>query len=224
MHRVPAVLIALLLAYAFYVPLGRAENAASDKTRQPVTTSFQPSIIALVDMQRIHRDSRAAMEAQKVLEAARTRFQARTATEEEALRKAERELAQVRAKLSVDDYARREQDLRRRFSQVERRVQIRRHALDKAFGESSETLRKAVLDAVSALARERGITVVIPRSQTLWGAENIDLTEDVLTHLNAALPTLTVVVTEDKVDDDKDMTYRSEPSDPVDANGLKGSD
>ncbi len=188
---------------------------AETQPEKPAESGKSPSaiptpVIAIIDVQRILEESSAAKSVQQQLEAQRAKFQTEIAGEEVELRQAEKDLAKVRDTVSPDVYADKEQQLRQRFLGVERHVQSRRKALDQAFTDSMNVVRKNLLDTVGALAQERGANIVIVKQQALWSDKKMDITDEVLSRLNKALPQVPVKVVADE--EGKQNPAKPEPS------------
>jgi len=149
-------------------------------------------IVAVVDVQKILEQSLAAKSVQKQLETRRSKFQSEIEGEENGLRQAEQELSKSRDQLAADIYADREQQLRQRFLVVERHVQARRKVLDQAFTDSMNAVRTALEDIVGALAKERGVNLVLVKQPVLWVDPPLDITDEVLARLNAKLPEVAI--------------------------------
>ena len=176
-----------------------AEMAPTSKGATAAVAAFPAPVIAIIDVQRILEESLAAQSVQKQLEAQRAKFQTEISGEETGLRQNEQELAKSRDSVTPDIYAEKEQQLRQRFLKVERRVQIRRKALDQAFTDSMSTVKKSLLDIVSVIAKERGANMVLIKQQALWSDAKMDITDEVLARLNKSLPQVQVkVVSEDE--------------------------
>ena len=182
-----AVIMAGLLTHANAADLAKS---AAGKLPQPV--------VAIIDVQRILAESLAAKNVQQQLEAQRAKFQNEIAGEEKELRQAEQELAGSRQSLTPDVFADREQQLRQRFLAVERQVQSRRKALDQAFSDSMNKVRKSLLDIVAEIAGQKGANLVVVKQQALWSDKQLDITDEVLTSLNKALPTVPIKVEPDE--------------------------
>jgi outer membrane protein len=169
-----------------------AETTASAKVTLP------PAVIAVVDMQRILEESLGAKSVQQQIEAQRAKFQSEISGEEGDLRQAEKDLVKLRDTVAPDVYADKEQQLRQRFVGVERHVQTRRKALDQAFTDSMNVVRKSLLDIVGAIAGERGCNMVIVKQQAIWSDKSMDITSEVLARLNKDLPSVPVKVVADE--------------------------
>ncbi|MEJ0062992.1 MAG: OmpH family outer membrane protein [Alphaproteobacteria bacterium] len=152
------------------------------------------SITAIIDVQRILQESLAAKSVQKQLENQRAKFQAEISEQEKQLRDADEELKEARNTLAADAFAEREQKLRQKFTEVEREVQGKRHALDGGFTAAMEVVRKNLLDVVQDVAKLRGFNLVLLKQQSLWYDPALDITDDVLNRLNIKLTEVPVKV------------------------------
>lgn len=172
-------------------PAKPAAVAEKQETRRlPIPT------IAIVDVQLILQDSVAAKGVQQQLEVQRSKFQSEIAHEETSLRQAEQELSRARGNVAADVFAEREQKLRQKFIAVEKRVQVKRKSLDQAFSESMNVVKKNLQEIVAAVAKERGVNLVIVKQQALWSDEMFDVTDEVLARLNKDLPQVNVKISE----------------------------
>jgi Skp family chaperone for outer membrane proteins len=154
----------------------------------------KPSIVAIVDIQRILQSSSASKSVQSQLEEQRSKFQTQIAAEEAGLRKAEQELTKLRETAKPEDYLEREQQLQQRFLTVERHVQARRKVLDQAHTDSMNSVRNGLVDTVSQIAKERGVNLVIVKQQVIWNDQTIDITDEVLARLDKQLPNVQVKI------------------------------
>lgn len=171
------LLILLLLPLALHAEPKSAERASA----------LPPPVVAIIDVQRILQESLAAKSVQKQLETQRAKFQAEISDQEKQLQAADNQLKEARATTPTDASVLGEQQLRQRFTEVEREVQTKRHALDDAFATSMGIVRTNLLDVVQDVAKQRGITLVLLKQQALWHDPVLDMTGDVLNKLNARL-------------------------------------
>jgi Skp family chaperone for outer membrane proteins len=188
------------LKRAFFLSLwaGLVLSAASSPA---VADPASPIVAVVVDVQRILDESQAAKSVQKQLETQRAKFQTEIENEENGLRQAEQDLTKAHDQLTPDAYSDREQQLRQRFSAVERHVEARRKVLDKAFSDSMNTVHENLQDVVTAVAHEHGANLVLIKQQVLWTDKALDLTDEVLAKLNAKLPQITVKMAPEEKDE-----------------------
>lgn len=177
------LLIALMLTAS--LPLSAAEPTAAPLPKFP---------FAVVDMQRVMKDSKAAQSIQKQLEAQRAVFQQQIANEEKNLTEAQANLQESQKTLSPDAFEAKKRDLQRTFLSVEREVQERRRALDNGFNDAMGKVREKLLAIIDAHAREQQLALVAPKQQMLWQAPSLDLTDAVVAKLNQDLPDVTVKI------------------------------
>jgi Skp family chaperone for outer membrane proteins len=56
------------------------------------------------------------------------------------------------------------------------------------YGEGMTQIRQALIEVVAEVARERGATLVLSKSQVVMASSAFDITEEVMQKLNAKLP------------------------------------
>jgi Skp family chaperone for outer membrane proteins len=161
---------------------------------EPKPVAMMAPVVAIIDVQRILQESLAAKSVQKQLEVQRAKFQAEISEQEKQLQAADDQLKEARTTTAPDTLATREQQLRLRFTEVERDVQTKRHALDDSFATSMGVVRTSLLDVVQEVAKQRGITLVLLKQQALWHDPALDMTGEVLNKLNAKLTEVPVKI------------------------------
>jgi outer membrane protein len=174
----PAALAALLLA----VPA--AAQAAADKIPKPK--------VAVVDYQRLLKDSAAGKDVLRQIDAYRKDFQAEVRREEAKLREVEERLKRNRATMPADEFARKRREFEDQVISLQRRAQDSVRALDSAFQESMNRIHERLLPELEEVTRKQGYNVVIDRSKTTIAMRTIDVTEKVLEALDKKVPKLKV--------------------------------
>lgn len=176
--------VALALA-AVLCLAGRAPAAAAEA---------KPPLIAVVDVQAILRDSKAAKTVHPQIEKFRDRFQKDVRQRENELRAASQDLARQRAVLSAEAFAkkRREYEAMARNAQVE--VQAKKRQLDRAFSNAMGKVQSALIKATAHIATERKIDLVLPKTLILLSAKSLDITQEVMRRVDKDLPTVKVTL------------------------------
>ncbi|MEX0697659.1 MAG: OmpH family outer membrane protein [Dongiaceae bacterium] len=151
-----------------------------------------PIIVAVLDVQQIMRDSKAAVGIQAELQRQRAAYQAELAQQENALLAADQDLAGQRATLSQEQYKQKREALDQQAMQLRRNVQGRKDELEELFNNSINQVRQALAQVVAEIAQEKGITLVLSKSQVVLSATGFDITADTLTKLDAKLPSVAV--------------------------------
>ena len=156
-----------------------------------------PTVIAVVDIQKIMENATASKDIQKTLDAKRSRFQTEIAKEEDSLRKAEKELVAQRALLAAREYSELERQLRQRFSKVESYVRTKRKVLDQSYTLAMDAIRKSLMSIIQDIALARGANVVLVKQNVLWTGEQIDITDEVLKRFDEKFPKIELNFPED---------------------------
>ena len=150
------------------------------------------AVVAVIDYQRILRDSAAARSIRDQIETRRKAYQDEINKQEQRLHEADKEVAKQRSLLSAEAFA----EKRRRYEQdvadVQKMVQEHRRELDSISASALIEVKKALIEVVTGIADERGFNVVLPSSDVLFFARKIDLTDEVLSKLDARLPDVQV--------------------------------
>jgi outer membrane protein len=156
------------------------------------TPAYAQQNIAVVDIQRIMRESNATKSITSQIETQRSAYQQQITKQENDLRNAEQELNKQRTIISPEAFAERRRAFEQRVGNLQRDVQNRKRELDKSFSVASGIVERELNAIVGALVEERKLTLVLPRSQTIYYNPQMEVTDEVMKRLNAKLPSVTV--------------------------------
>jgi len=171
-----------------------AETAPAAAAPAASTTNFPAAVIAVVDIERIMKESAAGKNVRDQLATRRTSYQQQVTADEAKLREAEQALVAQRATLTAEQFDVKRREFETQARAAQQRVQERARVLDTAFGEALGTIKQNVAQIVAELAKGRGVTVVLDKSQVIVVESSLDFTASVLTQLNTKLPRLEVRV------------------------------
>ena len=146
------------------------------------------TVAAVIDYQRILRDAAAAKSIRQQIEARRQSYQEEISKEEKRLHEADKAFAKQRSVLSNEAFAEKRRAFEQEVAEVQRLVQDRRRELDGMAAAALNKVKEALIEIVTSIAEERGFNLVLPSSEVLFFARSLDLTEEVLTKLDARLP------------------------------------
>jgi len=150
----------------------------------------KPAVIAIVEVQAIMREAKAAQSIQAQVEAKRSEYQAEISAEETRLRDLEQQLARQQSVLSPEAYTKRRREFESDVASVQRIVVDRRRELDQAYGAGVRQLQVEISKIIGEIAGERGITIVLPEAQTLFADNSMRISREVLSRLDERLPDL----------------------------------
>ena len=90
-----------------------------------------------------------------------------------------------------------QQEFEQQVNSVQDLAQERRRQLEEISSEAVGEVQQALVEIVTGMAEDKGFNIVLPSSQLLFFARQIDLTDEVLAKLDEKLPE---VVVADRVD------------------------
>ena len=155
------------------------ENAASE-----IQDSFKLDRIAVVNIDKVLRDAKATERVRALLDEKREEFQNDFATREASLLQIEKDLQSKRTLLSEEAYRAEVAQFQNEVASIQKEIQFKRQAIDKAFQEAQDEIRALAAKIVAEIAGSQKLDVVINKSSALVFRQDLDITEAVITQLN----------------------------------------
>lgn len=147
-------------------------------------------MLAIIDVQKILRESVAVKSLTAEIEEQRTKYQEELRAEEESLRTADQELARQRTILSAEAYAQKRKDLEQQVATLQRQVQERKKGLDQLFGQGISQVQNELANVAKEIAEERGLDLILSRATVVIVKPKFDISNEALARLNARLTTV----------------------------------
>lgn len=144
--------------------------------------------IAVVDVEKLLRDSSAAISIKKQLDGEKKKFQSELEALEVKLRDEAKGLEEKSKDLSKEDLAKKVQAFQQKQFDARKTFQAKKVALDKGYSHAMNTLSKAIFDATQKVAEEKKYSLVITKNNVIVGSKSLDVTTNVMESLNKALP------------------------------------
>lgn len=151
-----------------------------------------PPVLAVIDLQKVRRNSIAVQALSKRIAEQKTRHQDELREQERTLRDADQELARQRSILSPEAYAKKRGDLERRVASLQRDARARKRALDKLFAKGMAQVQAELTEVAKEIAKEWGLDLVLTKTTVVLVRPKFELTQEVLRRLNARMPDLPV--------------------------------
>lgn len=145
-------------------------------------------VIAVVDVQVVLRQAAAAASIRQQIDNYSIEFQGKIDEQRAKLEAESRELQDQRTLLSAEAFTQRRQDLQRNQGDLQDYVKTVRNVLREATKQAQQTVEAALKEEIGAMAEERGVNLVLTRSQALYASAALDLTDEALRRLDARLP------------------------------------
>jgi len=170
-------LFVILASFAVFLPADEA--AASSK-------------VAVVNVQKIMKESKAAQAVRSQVTAKQKAFQAELDKKEGELQKEDQDLAKQRSVLSPEAFEKKYKDFRKKAAEAQKEVREKRGKLDRGFTEALTEIQKKVTEIVAGIAKEKEVEMVVANTPVLYVSPDLDITDAVLSKLDAQLPNVTV--------------------------------
>lgn len=160
---------------------------------QPLSAQEVPGIrLGILDVGRALRDTTAVQGIRSQLNTYMDSYRADTQKEEQSLRAAQDELGRKRTVLSAEAFAVERQKLEQRLANAQAKVQDRRQSLERVHAEAMQKVQDALASIVSSIAKERGLTLILRKDQTLFALPAYEITDEALKRLDKQLPSVKI--------------------------------
>lgn len=166
---------------------------AQDESAGPVaeSTGVIPVLnVAIVDYQKILRESLAAQSLREQLDQVRRHERDKIAKLEDTLRDSRQEIDRQRTVLSPEAYEQKVREWERKSGEHVREVEKRKRSLDISFERSLGEIQNALIKVIRAISDEKKINLVFTRSQILLVDPDMNITDGVMVRLNKELPSV----------------------------------
>src|SRR5262245_38463516 len=150
-------MLAWLVLLAALLPVTPA-GAQDGGDRLPQT------VAAVIDYQRILRESSASKSIAAQMEGRRKSFQEEIAKEEQRLHEVEKALAKQRSILSQEAFGEKQKDFEKQVGDVQGLAQDRRRQFESISAGAVAEVQKALIEIVTGMAESRGVNLVVPSS------------------------------------------------------------
>jgi len=157
--------------------------------------------MAVLDINAILEDSRAAVSLAQQMDALRDRYSAIVDQKEQALRAEERHILEQGANMNAEDLQALRDGFSRRVSQLDDFVRLHQGQLSNAAQNAMNQIRHDVLNIAAQIAEARGYMYVVPAAQLLYYDPSVNITAEALARLNEVLPVVNVHMPGDQVDE-----------------------
>jgi Skp family chaperone for outer membrane proteins len=149
--------------------------------------SIPAPVIAVVDVDRILRETAGAKSVDAQATKYKQSFQAELSKEESALRATQQELEQERKTMAQDVFAEKARAFQERAGAFQRKNALIQRAFDVSMNTALGKVRQAMLDAAQNVAATRGATVVLPSGQIIMFDPKMNITSEIIAEMDKKL-------------------------------------
>lgn len=162
----------------------------------PAQAEVPAAKIAIIDVQKVVKNSTAAKQALDTIQKKRDEFQSAIDKQEEELKEKDQKLAKEKGVLTPDAFEKKRKEFQQDVLDVQQSVQKKRAALDTSYTKVLAEIQKTVLAIIETLSEDQGFDIALPSSQVLYGKDALDISDEVLKRLNKELPEVDIDVKE----------------------------
>jgi outer membrane protein len=137
------------------------------------------SAVGFVDLQRTLNETKAGKAAKKRLEANKKKKQQELDKKQKSLQKAAAELDKQRMMLKPEVLQKRERELQEKYVKLQETYMQLQQGLVAQEAELVKEIFAKASPAIKAVAKKKGLTMVVDKTMVLWAADALDITSDV---------------------------------------------
>jgi Skp family chaperone for outer membrane proteins len=156
----------------------------------PRAQELAPPVLAIIDVQKVLRESTAVKALSKRVEKQKVQHQDELREQERDLRKADQELARQRSILSPEAYAKKRGELEKRVGTLQRAARNRKRKLGKIFTQGMARVQAELGNIAREIAEERGIDLILSKATVVLVKPKFEITQEAVRRLNARMPDL----------------------------------
>lgn len=175
------VLILVLAIQAAAAPVSSAQDADDSAPK-----------IAVIDMQKIMRESDAVQSIQQQIEQQRSEYQEQLRQKEQQLRSADEELTRQRSVLSSDAFQKKRRELEEQVGTLQRNIQSSKRRLDQNYSKAMSSVQQQLVEIVGDIASKRNFDMVLGKTTVVLVKPELDITDAALERLNATVTSVDV--------------------------------
>lgn len=140
--------------------------------------------IAVVDVEKLLKDSKAADSIEKQLIERREKLKEKVLAQEKNLRETEQSIVDQKAKLSKEDFEKKKKEFEKQLIEARQQLQKDKRGLEKSAGMAIDELRRNIVEIIAEMADKEKYDLVITRQNVVLAVKSMEITEPVMTELN----------------------------------------
>src|SRR5262249_35493877 len=124
----------------------------------------------------------------------KNKFLGEISKQEQSLRAEEKSLSEKQSTMKKDEFQKKVKAFEEEVMQTRKDTQDKKKTLDDALEKAVNTLRDNIVTVVEKIAKDKGYDLVITRQNVVVGANSLDVTDDAMKGLNAAVSKIPVTL------------------------------
>lgn len=149
-----------------------------------VTTTASAGDIAILDIEKIVKESKAMRDIQRKVNKKQDDYQKLVTKKQEDLEKEQTRIESKKTVLSESALQKEIKTFEEKVDELKTFVDRRQNSLKKASIDGMSTVNDEIKEIISDLAEERNIDLIVPAAQALYYKDSLDISEEVLRRLD----------------------------------------
>ncbi len=142
-----------------------------------ITPVMAQTSIAVVDVERVLNEAKAAKALNKERKQAREKLLAELSKKEQSLRDEGKKLFDERKDLSEEEFVKKQKAYEEKLIEMRKTTQKKKRAFEEASNIALDQLKDHLAEAVKAIANEKGYGLVISNRNVIAGEKSLDVTK-----------------------------------------------
>jgi outer membrane protein len=156
----------------------------------PVAAQNAPAKIAVVDMQKITAEAKAAKNLQAQVQEQERVFGAEVQSKTKEFQQQEEELRRQSTLLDQAAFEKQRDDFQRRATEAERQIQAKQANIRQAIATAEQKLMQTTVEIITDIAKKQGYDLVVTSQTSILLNPALEITQPVMAALDQRLPTL----------------------------------
>lgn len=186
--------LALLTSALTTLTLSSAVYATAKTEAKPAAAAGSASLIAVLDVNKILTDSKAAKGLNDQMEKLRVKYETEISKKEEALRAEEKQLTEQSAKMKEADLEKRKKAFEASVADLQKSVMTQQNQLNQGAQDAMDKIRETVVNISKDIAATKGYKYVQPAAAFLYFDAADDITAETVARLDKDLPEVKVSI------------------------------
>ncbi len=140
--------------------------------------------IAVLDIEKIAKESKAVHDIQGKVTKKQEEYQKEITKRQASLESDQKKLEAKKNQLSKEAFEKEQKEFEKKIDSLKELVDKRQNSLKKASADSMAKVNDKMKDIITELAKEKSLTLILPASQVVFSADNLDISAEVLEKLN----------------------------------------
>lgn len=180
--------VLLFFSFVLLAVSGQTVLAGGGETKKKAGMQIPEARVAVIDIQAILRDSKAAQSLREQVDDETRKYRDRWVKRRDKIKDMQQDLERQRGLLSKDAFDKKYREWEKEATTFNREVKGREDELTLASNEALALLNQDLLKIIESLRKKSNVNLVLGRSQVLIMDNSMDLTKEALVNLDMVRP------------------------------------